>query len=144
LEFAPHGHGRLGRVVNSRPLSIGTKEHAKAHRRDVLCPSPKIQKQAAFWYKNRPEGFSPIEGKFLRAFFKILQSDSATPHPCKVACGSRSSIELRFCRISVFEFKKMSFLQKHLGPQKTFFGAFIFNDFVLIVFLYLCLLPRAA
>ena len=24
------------------------KEHAKAHRRDALCPSPKIQKQAAF------------------------------------------------------------------------------------------------
>jgi hypothetical protein len=27
---------------------IGTKEHTKAHRRDALCPSPKVQKQAAF------------------------------------------------------------------------------------------------
>ena len=29
-------------------IPIGTKEHAKTHRRDALCSSPKIQKQAAF------------------------------------------------------------------------------------------------
>ena len=34
----------------SPPIPIGTKEHAKADRRDALCPSPKIQKQAAFGY----------------------------------------------------------------------------------------------
>ena len=56
------GHGRLGRVETgllARTLPIVTKEHANAHRRclrlveptdrrDALCPSPKIQMQAAF------------------------------------------------------------------------------------------------
>ena len=32
----------------ARTLPIGTKEHNNAHRRDALCPSTKIQKQAAF------------------------------------------------------------------------------------------------
>ena len=32
----------------ARTLPIVTKEHANAHRRDALCPSPKIQMQAAF------------------------------------------------------------------------------------------------
>jgi hypothetical protein len=45
------GNGRLGRVhtgLLACTLPIVTKEHANAHRRDALCPSPKIQKQAAF------------------------------------------------------------------------------------------------
>ena len=29
-------------------LASRTKEQTAAHRRDALCPSPKIQKQAAF------------------------------------------------------------------------------------------------
>ena len=64
LDFAAQkkGHGRLGRVETgllARTLPIVTKEHANAHRRclrlveptdrrDALCPSPKIQMQAAF------------------------------------------------------------------------------------------------
>ncbi len=53
LDFAAEkgGHGRLGRVETgplARTLPIGTKEHNNAHRRDALCPSTKIQKQAAF------------------------------------------------------------------------------------------------
>ncbi len=45
------GRGRLARVETgllSRTLPIGTKEQTAAHRRDALCPSTKIQKQAAF------------------------------------------------------------------------------------------------
>ena len=45
------GDGRLGRVdtgLLARTLPSGTKEHANAHRRVALCPSLKIQKQAAF------------------------------------------------------------------------------------------------
>jgi hypothetical protein len=53
LDFAAQkkGHGRLGRVETgllARTLPIVTKEHANAHRRDALCPSPKIQMQAVF------------------------------------------------------------------------------------------------
>ena len=53
LDFAAQkkGHGRLGRVETgllARTLHIVTKEHANAHRRDALCPSPKIQMHAAF------------------------------------------------------------------------------------------------
>jgi len=32
----------------ARSIPIGTKEQTAAHRRDALCPSTKIQKQAAF------------------------------------------------------------------------------------------------
>ncbi|NBS51309.1 MAG: hypothetical protein EBS96_01560 [Spartobacteria bacterium] len=45
------GYGRLGRVETrllSRTLPIVTKEQVAAQRRDALCPSPKVQKQAAF------------------------------------------------------------------------------------------------
>ena len=38
----------------ARTLPIVTKEHANAHRRDALCPSPKIQMQAAFGIRNSP------------------------------------------------------------------------------------------
>ena len=53
LDFAAEkgGHGRLGRVETglfSRTLPIGTKEQIAAHRRDALCPSTQIQKQADF------------------------------------------------------------------------------------------------
>ena len=66
LDFEPQKGGmavsavwRLACLLS--PIPIGTKEHAKTHRRclrlveptdrrDALCSSPKIQKQAAFWY----------------------------------------------------------------------------------------------
>ena len=51
------GHGRLGRVetglVAHTPPS-GTKEHANAHRRDALCPSPKNPKASCFCFDIRP------------------------------------------------------------------------------------------
>ena len=53
LDFEPQKGGmavsavwRLACLLS--PIPIGTKEHAKTHRRDALCSSPKIQKQAAF------------------------------------------------------------------------------------------------
>ena len=38
-------------------VPLVTKEHANAHRRDALCPSPKIQKQAAFGIRHRNHRF---------------------------------------------------------------------------------------
>ena len=75
LQRKRRGHGRPGRVdtgLLARGLPIGAMEHAKAHRRclrlceptdrrDALCSSPQVQKQAAFgithWH--RVSGWRP-------------------------------------------------------------------------------------
>jgi hypothetical protein len=51
LQRKRRGSVRLGRVefvLLARTHDIVAKEQAEAHRRDALCPSPKVQKQAAF------------------------------------------------------------------------------------------------
>jgi len=56
-------------------LPIGTKEQTAAHRRDALCPSPGVQKQAAFGIritclqKNTAESPSPLKSELRRIFF---------------------------------------------------------------------------
>ena len=67
------GDGRLGRVdtgLLARTLPSGTKEHANAHRQDALCPSPKIQKQAAFGIIPTVDGSALILNWTGRQFFK--------------------------------------------------------------------------
>jgi hypothetical protein len=56
----------MGRVRESRPVSTRPRRP---------CPPFPLQSLIANgqWYKNRPEGFSPIEGKFLRAFLKFCK-----------------------------------------------------------------------
>ena len=62
---------RLGNLL--APIPIETKEYAKAHRRDALCPSPKIQKQSAF-------GMKGPYGNWRAVFFGLYK----LPH-CDIA-----------------------------------------------------------
>ena len=80
---------------------------------------------------NRPEGFSPIGGKFLRAFFKFcklirLRLNLAGLPAADVLRLSFDSVEYPFSG------SKNGAFGKKLGSKKNFFWAFIFNSFWLI------------
>ena len=82
---AKEGHDRLGRIETellARTFPIGNKVHTNAHRRDALCPSPKIQKQAAFGIMAEGVGLiSAVCVASRRSNFVLLTTPSLEPRP---------------------------------------------------------------